>query len=120
VLEPFQIIGMFGLACVGWLMFRETDAGMLWRHLTLSPVGTTLAERQVGLYLFLVAAMFSLPLWVESVWAVYVAPHVARRERSGAWGGWPTVGQALLAGLALAAILVFRSQQSLDFIYFQF
>ena len=26
----------------------------------------------------------------------------------------------LLAGLALAAILVFRSQQSLDFIYFQF
>ena len=40
--------------------------------------------------------------------------------RDDVWGGWVTTGQALLAGLGLAAMLVLRSRQSLDFIYFQF
>jgi len=64
--------------------------------------------------------MYSLPLWVHSVWAVYVAPAFARRTREEAWGGWVTTGQALLAGCAFAALLVLSGRQSLDFIYFQF
>lgn len=120
VLEPLQILGMFLLTCIGWLIFRETDINMLWRGLTLSPFETTLADRQVGQYLFLLTFLYSLPLWIHGLWSVYVASSWAPRLRAGAWGGWPTTAQAVLAGLAVAAILVLRSRQSLDFIYFQF
>ncbi len=122
VLEPARVLGMFVLTCIGWLIFRETDMHMLWRDLTLSPWNTTMADRQMGGYLFLTVMGYSLPLWMHDIWAVYVVP---ARERSdgpaaGAWGGWRTTGKALLAGAALAAIIVLRSRQSLDFIYFQF
>jgi alginate O-acetyltransferase complex protein AlgI len=120
VLEPLQVLGMFLLTCVGWLIFRETDLQMLWRGLTLSPWDTTLADRQVGGYLFLLTLCYSFPIWIHGIWAVYVAPTRRPTARNDAWGGWVTTGRALLAGLALAAILVLRSRQSLDFIYFQF
>ena len=120
VLEPLQILGTFLLTCIGWFIFRETDMQMLWRGLTLSPWNTTLADRQVGGYLFLVAFAYSVPLWLQSIWVVYLEPSVRSPERTGAWGGWPTLWRSLLTGLALAAILVLRSRQSLDFIYFQF
>jgi hypothetical protein len=74
----------------------------------------------VGGYLFLLALCYSCPIWIHGVWAVYVAPTRRPVARDDAWGGWVTTGQALLAGFALAAILVLRSRQSLDFIYFQF
>jgi hypothetical protein len=102
------------------LIFRETDLHMLWRGLTLSPWETTLADRQVGGYLFLMTLAYSLPIWIHGIWAVYIAPALRPTARDGVWGGWATTGQALLAGLGLAAILVLRSRQSLDFIYFQF
>jgi alginate O-acetyltransferase complex protein AlgI len=120
VLEPLQILGMFLLTCIGWFIFRETDMQMLWRGLTLWPWDTTLADRQMGGYLFLLAFAYSVPLWVQSIWVVYVEPSLRLSERPGAWGGWPTLWQSVLTGLALAAMLVLRSRQSLDFIYFQF
>jgi D-alanyl-lipoteichoic acid acyltransferase DltB (MBOAT superfamily) len=120
VLEAFQIAGTFVLVCLGWLMFRETDVGMLWRDLTLSPFSATLAERQVGIYLFLLTFVFSIPLWIESVWVVYCRPHVQPKAVGELWGGWQTTGQAVMAGALVLAILVLRSLQSLDFIYFQF
>jgi hypothetical protein len=62
-----------------------------------------------------------VPLWIDSLWAVYVRPRLeagrfAEITQRPAW----FMGQSVLAGLALAMILVFRSKQSLDFIYFQF
>jgi alginate O-acetyltransferase complex protein AlgI len=120
IFEPLRVLGMFLLTCVGWLIFRETDLQMLWRGLTLAPWETTLADRQVGGYLILMTLSYSLPLWIHGIWAVYVTPGLRPRVAGTAWGGWTTTGQALLTGLALAAILVLRSRQSLDFIYFQF
>jgi len=117
--DLLHVVPMFGLACVGWLMFRETDIGMLWRDLTLSPWNTTLAERQVGAYLFLLALVYSVPLWMAGAWSVYVRPRLAPRPLA-ELADWRSVGQTVLAGAALAAVLVLRSQQSLDFIYFQF
>jgi alginate O-acetyltransferase complex protein AlgI len=120
-LEPLRILGTFALVCVGWLMFRETDTHMLWRDLRLSPWQTTGADRDVGHYLLLLAALYSVPLWLQSIWVVYIAP--GRRSAAPGPGRvvpWVAVGQAALAGLGLAAILVLRSQQSLDFIYFRF
>jgi hypothetical protein len=117
MLEPLQVVAMFVLACIGWLMFRETDIHALIRDFTLSPWATTPGDRMVGRYLFLLAFMYSVPLWIHGLWAVYIAPARTARDAPSVW---IVAGQTLLAGLGLAAILVLRSRQSLDFIYFQF
>ena len=85
-------------------------------------------ERQVGVYLFVLAATWGLPLFVDDVWAL-------GRERGWRLVRWPpsragrrmgpaSVGRALLqataAGAMVTLILVLRSRVSLDFIYFQF
>lgn len=113
---------MFVLVHVGWLMFRESDAAMLWRDLTLVPGTAPLAERQAGLYLFLVALSLSVPLWAHSLWTVWQGRSYSDRPaqleadvptRTVAW-------QALAVGVMFAVILVMRSRTSLDFIYFAF
>jgi alginate O-acetyltransferase complex protein AlgI len=114
-----QILGMFVLTNVGWLIFRETEVSAIFRDLTLSPFGVPDLDRQVGVYLFLLALLYSLPLWIQSLWV----------EASRAWSptdrapalSWSRVAlQGAACGLALVAILLLRSRTSLDFIYFQF
>jgi alginate O-acetyltransferase complex protein AlgI len=113
---------MFVLVHIGWLMFREADAAMLWRDLTLVPGTAPLAERQAGLYLFLVALTLSLPLWAHSLWTVWHGrsyserPAVREAEIPGTTIAW----QGLALGIMFATILVLRSRTSLDFIYFAF
>jgi uncharacterized integral membrane protein len=55
---------------------------------------------------------YAAPLLVQSLWVEI------RRDR--AEPTWPAIVDGLLVGLLFAAILVLRSQASLDFIYFQF
>ena len=113
---------MFVLVHIGWLMFREGDAAMLWRDLTLVPGTAPLAERQAGLYLFLIALTFSAPLWVHSLWTVWQGRSYTDRPAQHE-ADVPTrtvVWQALTVGLLFATILVLRSRTSLDFIYFAF
>jgi len=78
-----------------------------WRALTLSPVAQSPLDWHAGGYLFVLAAVHSLPLWIDSLWGT------SRIFR-------PVAVRVVLAGLAFAAILILRSRQSLDFIYFQF
>jgi hypothetical protein len=78
--------------------------------------------RQTGAYLFSLAALYSIPLWIQSFWVEFggrdfVAAMTHDEERPAAW---VVAVQALLAGLLFAAILVLRSTTSLDFIYFRF
>jgi alginate O-acetyltransferase complex protein AlgI len=117
-----QIVGMFVLTNIGWLLFRETDLSAIVRDLTLSPFGSSDVDRQTAFYLFGLASLYSLPLWVQSLW---VELHRGVREERDAdtavSTGWPSViVQGAACGLAFAAILVLRSRTSLDFIYFQF
>jgi alginate O-acetyltransferase complex protein AlgI len=115
----FQIVGMFLLTCVGWLLFRETSLDAIVRDLTLSPFRSTALDRQAGLYLFVLALLYSIPLWAQSVW-VELGRHGPVEEPAPA-SAWPLVAlKAAGCGLAFAAILVLRSRTSLDFIYFQF
>ena len=110
-----QTVGMFALTLVGWLLFRETELTAIVRDLRLSPFDSTPFERQAGLYLFLLAFGYSIPLWVQSVW---VELHRGQPERP---TGWSLAAlRAVGCGAAFAAILVLRSHTSLDFIYFQF
>jgi alginate O-acetyltransferase complex protein AlgI len=115
-----RVVVTFILVCVGWLLFRETDIQMLWRDLSLTPWASTRADRLVGGYLFLLAALYSLPIWIEGVWSTYGPSRRVITDAAAERRGWTIAGQAILAGLALAGVLVLRSQQSLDFIYFQF
>ena len=121
-LRPVQIAGMFGLTGVGWLIFRETEIAQLMRDLRLTPASSTAIDYQAGLYLFLLAALYSLPLWVHDLWAELRAPDLSRAiDQPERVVQWPRVGaQAALCGVMVAAILTLRSEASLNFIYFAF
>ena len=85
---------------------------MLIRDLTLSPATSTPLEQQAGFALFLRVLPYAAPLFIQSLW---VELWRARGEPAR-----PAVVDGLLVGLLFAAVLVLRSQASLDFIYFQF
>ena len=113
-----QMLGMFALTLFGWLLFRETDLSSIVRDLRLVPWHSTPFERQAGLYLFLLAFVYSIPLWLQSVW---VELHRAEPRVVDQPAAWPLATlKALACGAAFTAILVLRSRTSLDFIYFQF
>jgi D-alanyl-lipoteichoic acid acyltransferase DltB (MBOAT superfamily) len=117
-----RIIGMFVLTCVGWLIFRETEIAQLVRHFQLSPWDSTPLGRSAGLYLFLLVALYSIPLWIHDVWAELKAPDLSQAiDLPESSVRWPRVAtQAALCGVLVAAILTLRSQTALDFIYFAF
>jgi hypothetical protein len=122
LLRPLQIAGMFVMTLVGWLIFRETELDHLWRDLQLSPAASTGVGRSAGLYLFLLAGLYSLPLWIHDIWAETSRLNlVAGVDTPEAEVHWPRVAmQALACGLMLAAVLTLRSSSSLNFIYFSF
>ena len=122
LLIPLRVVVMFMLTCIGWLIFRETELEQLVRHFQLSPWETTELGRSAGLYLFLLVALYSIPLWIHDVWAeskrtdLSIAIEVPETQVR-----WPRIAaQAALCGVMVAAILVMRSQTALDFIYFAF
>jgi D-alanyl-lipoteichoic acid acyltransferase DltB (MBOAT superfamily) len=117
-----QIAGMFFLTNVGWLLFRETSLAAIIHDLSLSPwVGTAL-DRQTAAYLFILSLVYSLPLWIESLWVELRRALVDSHEPPLATHTpWPRLAlQAIGCGVAFTAILVLRSRTSLDFIYFHF
>jgi D-alanyl-lipoteichoic acid acyltransferase DltB (MBOAT superfamily) len=121
-LRPLQIAGMFVLTLIGWLIFRETELDHLWRDLRLTPATSTDLGRSTGVYLFLLAALYSLPLWIQDVWAEARLRNLAAAvDTPEAAVHWPRVAmQALVCGLMLAAVLTLRSSATLNFIYFSF
>jgi len=121
-LVPVRIAGMFVLANVGWLIFRETEISQLLRHLTTSPARSSALDWQAGVYLFLLTLIYAAPLWVQDVWAELKGPDlIAAIDRPEVNAGWPrTLAQAALCGVMVTMILVLRSRAPLDFIYFAF
>jgi len=109
--------GMFAFTLVGWLLFRETELSAIVRDLKLMPWHSSPFERQAGLYLFLLAFGYSVPLWAQSVWVELHRGRTSDEPEAG-WG--IAVLKAVACGAAFTAILVLRSRTSLDFIYFQF
>jgi alginate O-acetyltransferase complex protein AlgI len=116
--DVLQTAGMFALTLFGWLLFRETQLSAIVRDLRLAPWHSSPFERQAGLYLFLLAFGYSVPLWAQSIW-IELHRGLTRPDPPAAGLGVAAL-KALACGAAFAAILVLRSQTSLDFIYFQF
>jgi len=121
-LVPLQVIGMFLLTNLGWLCFRETEFAALVRDLQLSPSQATVLGTQTAVYLFGLAAIYSAPLWIQSLWVAAGGPDLVGAMRNDEPGPrWGRVAaQAALAGVLFAGVLVLRSLTTLDFIYFQF
>jgi len=116
-----RIAAMFALTLIGWLLFRETELAAIVRDLRLSPFGVSELDRQTGVYLFLLAFLYSVPVWIQSVWAELHRGVRVASDVEGALPAWPALAfQGLACGVAFATILVLRSRTSLDFIYFQF
>jgi alginate O-acetyltransferase complex protein AlgI len=118
--EVAQIIGMFALTLFGWLLFRETQLSAIVRDLRLAPWNSSPLERQAGLYLFLLAFGYSIPLWTQSIWIELHRGLTRPDPAAPAQGLGVALLKACACGAAFTAILVLRSQTSLDFIYFQF
>jgi hypothetical protein len=104
----------------GWVFFRETNPTFLFRFLTLSPFDSTSRERELAIYLFVMAVTWSLPLVIDDLMALW-------RERTPYWrpaATWRPVPrmavEALAVGTFFTSILVLRSRVSFEFIYFQF
>lgn len=120
--RALRIAGMFVVTAVGWLIFRETDLGQLWRDVQLMPSASTPLDREAGLYLFLLTALYSLPLWLQDLWAelggANLSEAVDTPEPAVHWRR--VAAQAALCGLMLAAVLTLRSSTALSFIYFSF
>jgi alginate O-acetyltransferase complex protein AlgI len=121
-LRPLQMIAMFLLTCIGWLIFRETELSQLVADLRLVPSASTPLERSTGLYLFMLALLYSIPLWAHDLWAEYGGPNLVAAidspETAPHWGR--VAAQAAVCGVLFAAILTLRSQTALNFIYFAF
>jgi alginate O-acetyltransferase complex protein AlgI len=116
-----QILGMFVLTNIGWLIFRETEVSAIVRDLTLSPFSVSALDRQVGIYLFGLAFLYSVPLWIQSLWVEATRASSSDASARALSLSWPRLAlQGAACGLALVAILLLRSRTSLDFIYFQF
>jgi alginate O-acetyltransferase complex protein AlgI len=117
-----QIALTWVLMMAGWLFFRETNPEFLAHFLNLSPSSSVQGEGAVGLHLFVLAATWGVPLFIDDLWSLARE----RGVRPVAWlegqvTGFRLVGvQALSVGAMLALVLVLRSRTSLDFIYFQF
>jgi alginate O-acetyltransferase complex protein AlgI len=121
LLVTAQTLGMFALTLVGWLIFRETELAALTRDLTLSPWGVPALDWQAARYLFVLTFIYSLPLWIHGLWVEVSRDASGRRPDEAVGASWAGVAlQGIACGAAFAAILIFRSTTSLDFIYFQF
>ncbi|MEO5896393.1 MAG: hypothetical protein ABIS06_11890, partial [Vicinamibacterales bacterium] len=116
IIRIAQVAGMFVLTNLGWLLFRETELTAIVRDLTLSPFAATALDNESALYLLLLTFVYSLPLWIHSLWSVIsTSDDQTHRDelahRSDSWHR--TLAQGIACGLAFAEILVFRSRRSL-------
>jgi D-alanyl-lipoteichoic acid acyltransferase DltB (MBOAT superfamily) len=105
---------MFALTLVGWLLFRETDVGQLFRDLALRPGSDTPVQLKAAGHLLGLVLLYALPLVLDD--ALYRLGLYRSAE--------PTLRRAALqsasVALLVAGIAFLHVDIASDFIYFQF
>ena len=110
---------------IGPEQLRVVEGPLLLREVAAEGFALLFArvgEAAVGLHFFMLAATWSLPLFIHDLWALarerQLAPVVWTESRL---TGFRLAGvQAAGVGLLASLTLVLRSTTSLDFIYFAF
>jgi alginate O-acetyltransferase complex protein AlgI len=111
-----QVVLMFAVTNVGWLLFRETDFHYLMQDLALSPWTAPALDWEAAGYFVCLVCMYAAPL----------AAHYFLDRENGFKGKFKPIASGSLALRAAAAaamffaILVLRTANSGDFIYFKF
>jgi len=112
---PLQILLMFTLTNIGWLLFRETNFHYLLMELSLNPRDAMAADWEGAAYFVSLVAIYSLPL-VAHFFLDRNANAASQTAVAGIALKWRTVTASAL----FLAILVLRTANSGDFIYFKF
>jgi len=112
-----QVLLMFALTNVGWLLFRETDFHYLLRELALRPWNAAAGDWEAAAYFICLVFLYSLPLIVH--FYIDARGGVAKVSEPIASRSSLAIRTATASGLFLA-ILVLRTANSGDFIYFKF
>jgi cytochrome c biogenesis protein CcdA len=105
------------LVLFGWLLFRETQTVALIRYLTLNPLAASAMDWRVAIYLVLTVCLYALPLLVVSSLEKQL---IREGWVSRVWSRNSVKIQVALGTLLLLVLVLLRSPQSSDFIYFQF
>jgi len=114
---PFQVLLMFLLINTGWLIFREHDVSRLIHYFSLTPFQSSGSDDKIALYLFILTFLYSLPLWVHTLFVQFRqkislhSPQVA---------SWIRFSRYVAAVICYLLIILFKSPETADFIYFQF
>jgi D-alanyl-lipoteichoic acid acyltransferase DltB (MBOAT superfamily) len=112
-----QVAVMFAFTNLGWLLFRETDLHFLLQDLALSPRAAPAADWEAARYFVSLVCIYALPLLLHYL--------VDRRNDFAGRVAAPAAGRSLALRTAataamFCAILVLRTANSGDFIYFKF
>ena len=108
---------VFVLVLIGWLLFRETRSDMLLRYLTLNPFTASALDWRVAIYLVLTVAIYGMPLLLVSTFEKQLI-HEGRVSQL--WRHPSMWLQVVMATVLMLILILLRSPQSSDFIYFQF
>jgi D-alanyl-lipoteichoic acid acyltransferase DltB (MBOAT superfamily) len=113
----FKLLGwllFFFLVNLGWLLFREQDTERLLHLLTLSPFDNSREQVAAAGFFFAMTLAYSLPLILHSGAAAFGIDVRRGAEQL------RFAAQAALVCVMVLGLMLFHSQASSEFIYFQF
>jgi D-alanyl-lipoteichoic acid acyltransferase DltB (MBOAT superfamily) len=117
--RALAVLWMFVLTNVGWLFFRESDFGRILAGLASSPSAASGFEWEAGAFFFLLAAWYSVPLWLHAAWDAWAGAWAERAGLETSTAGRLALRTAVACTL-FTSILLLRADAGVDFIYFQF
>ena len=115
----FRVVLTFTIMHFGRLFFREHTLAMIWHDLTLNPFAAPISDWRIGCGVALEAVLYGLPLTLLFPLAErlgLIPPVENQKLETWRW----TMTQATAAALLVTGLVVLRSTQGSDFIYFQF
>ncbi|TLD68607.1 MBOAT family protein [Phragmitibacter flavus] len=116
-----RVVLTFILIHVGWLMFREQSLSHLWAHLTQNPFTAPEADWRAALRFAFMAAFYALPLYLVHPLIDFWLHRKQADSTSQHYPGWKwTTVITAASALIYWGIIILRSPETADFIYFQF
>jgi alginate O-acetyltransferase complex protein AlgI len=114
-----RVILTFVIMHIGRVLFREHNLAMIWQHLTLNPMAASVLDWRVGCALGIEAVLYGLPLTLVYPLVEYFGWLPAAEDKR--WNTWSwTLFQAFGAVVLVMGLVLLRSTEGSDFIYFQF